>query len=221
MPYASATGAWNPVATTEGGLTSFAWTEGDRLLINTGNGTRSFVAVVNVGPTIPRRQPGEQAIGREDFRRWFPQIAAMGFRALRVYTIMPPHFYQELEAFNLANPEAPLLLISRVILESTGAVREVRALKDEGFLYLRIRTDENDLWRETPLVIGLDVIAGASGALPNTDGIYPEADYAVVLDGDSGHMMVRASNDPYAIQYAWLRDYEPVDPADFEEGSGV
>ena len=551
MPDVPATGAWNPVPTTADRLTSFAWTEGDQLLINTGDGIRDFVAGVNVGPTIPGRQPGEQAIGREDFRRWFPQIAAMGFRALRVYTIMPPHFYQELETFNLANPEAPLLLIhgvwipedrfyetfdlfddelvdefkseieravavvhgditlperpghaggtydvdvstwlmswvigvewdpfataasdvanegepayrgeffentpeatptevwlaemldhlaeleagrgvtmpmsfvnwpttdplvhpdepleredlvgvdhnniqpteawpggyyasyhaypyypdfqryedgiagfqldgkddnyagyltklrghhsgipvvitefgvpsamasahygpqgrnqgahnertqmeinadllrtieavglaggfvfewadewfkftwntidyelppdrrslwanpwtneanfgvlamdpgssqavvldgdekewadngSQVILESDGAVREVRALEDEGFLYLRIRTDGNDLWRETPVVVGFDVLAGDSGGLPNTNGIYPEADYAVMLDGDAGHMMVRASNDPYGIQYAWLRDYEPVDPTDFEEGSGV
>ena len=114
MPDASVTGAWNPVATAEGGLTGFARTDGDQLLINTGAGTRDFVAGVNIGPTIPGRQPGEQAIGREDFRRWLPQIADMGFRALRVYTIMPPHFYQELAAFNLANPEAPLLLIHGV-----------------------------------------------------------------------------------------------------------
>ena len=551
MPDASATGAWNPVATTEAGLTSFAWTDGDQMLISTGAGTRDFVAGVNLGPTIPGRQPGEQAIGREDFRRWFPQIADMGFRALRVYTIMPPHFYQEVEAFNRANPEAPLLLIhgvwipedrfyetfdlfdtqlvaefkaeieravavvhgditlpeqrghaggtydtdvspwmmswvmgvewdpfatyesdlanagratyhgeyfentpdasptevwlaemldllagleaahgvtmpvsfvnwpttdplvhpdepleredlvgvdhnhvqptaawpggyyasyhaypyypdfqryedgiagfkldgvddnfagyltklrdhhagmpvvitefgvpsamasahygpqgrnqgahnertqmeinaellrtieavglgggfvfewadewfkftwntidyelpsdrrslwsnpwtneanfgvlamdpgpsqmvvldgdeeewtdngSQVILESDGAVREVRALKDEGYLYLRIRTDGNDQWRERPVVIGFDVLAGDSGGLPGTNGIYPEADYAVVLDGDDGRMLVRASNDPYGIQYAWLREYESVDPADFQEGSGV
>ena len=71
------------------------------------------------------------------------------------------------------------------------------------------------------MVIGLDVIAGDSGGLPETGGVYPESDYAVVLDGDTGHMMVRASNDPYGIEYAWLRDYEPVDPADFQEGSGV
>jgi len=49
---------------------------------------------------------------------------------------------------------------SQVIFESTGSVREVRALKDEGYLYLRIRTDEGDLWRETPVVVGFDVLAG-------------------------------------------------------------
>jgi hypothetical protein len=34
-------------------------------------------------------------------------------------------------------------------------------------------------------------------------------------------MLVRASNDPYAIRYAWKRNYEAVNPADFQEGSGV
>jgi len=539
------------VATTTDGLTSFARTEGDRLLINTGAGIRDFVAGVNLGPTIPGRQPGEQAISREDFRRWFPQMSDMGFRAIRVYTIMPPSFYQELRAFNLANPDAPLLLIhgawipeerfyetfdlfdsdvvsefraeieravrvvhgdisladrpghaggtydadvspwlmswaigvewdpfatsasdianagtpafrgeyfenttdasptevwlaemldhlaeleagrgvtmpltfvnwpttdplhhpdeplegedlvgvdhnhvrptaswpggyyasyhaypyypdfqryeegiagfelggeednyagyltklkehhagipvvitefgvpsamasahfgpqgrnqgghnerdqmginadllrtieevglsgglvfewtdewfkftwntidyelpsnrrslwtdpwtneanfgvvatdpgsaqtvvldgddsewsengSQVIFESTGSVREVRALKDEGYLYLRIRTDEGDLWRETPVVVGFDVLAGESGGLPGTGGADSQSDYAIVLDKSEGRMLVRASNDPYAIQYAWKRSYEPVNPADLQEGSGV
>ena len=550
-PDASTTGSWDPVAETTNGLTGFARTDGDRLLISTVAGIRDFVAGVNVGPTIPGRQPGEQAINREDFRRWFPEIRDMGFRALRMYTIMPPAFYQELRAFNLANPDAPLLLVhgawipeerfyetfdlfdsvvvsefkaeianavrvvhgdatlpdrlghaggtydadvspwlmswaigvewdpfatnasdvanasrpayrgeyfensadasptevwlaemldhlagleaergvtmpltfvnwpttdpllhpdepleredmvgvdhnhvrptsqwpggyyasyhaypyypdfqryeagiagfrlggeednyagyltklkdhhagipvvitefgvpsamasahygpqgrnqgghnerdqmrinadllrtivevglsgafifewtdewfkftwntidyeippnrrslwvnpwtneahfgvvatepglhqtvvldgderewsengSQVILESTGSVREVRALKDEGYLYLRIHTDEPDLWLKTPVVVGFDVLAGRSGGLPDTDGIYPQADYAIVLDEDGGRMLVRASNDPYAIQYAWKRNYEAVNPADFQEESGV
>jgi len=105
-PDASTTGDWSPVTNTQGGLTGFAQTRGDQLLISTGAGIREFVAGVNLGPTIPGRQPGEQAISREDFRRWFPQMAGMGFRALRVYTIMPPSFYQELRVFNLENPSA-------------------------------------------------------------------------------------------------------------------
>jgi hypothetical protein len=544
------TGSWNPVPDTDAGLAGFARTDGDRMLISTDAGVRDFVAGVNLGPTIPGRQPGEQAIAEEDFRRWFPQMANMGFRALRVYTIMPPAFYQELRAHNLANPDAPLLLIhgvwipeerfyetfdlfdseivaefrteieravgavhgdvtlpdrlghaggtydadvspwlmswaigiewdpfatsasdtansgtpayrgtyfenttgasptevwlaemldhlaeleaergvtmpltfvnwpttdplrhpdevpeedmvgvdhnhvlatsawpggyyasyhaypyypdfhrseegiagfrlggeednyagyltklknhhagipvvitefgvpsamasahfgpqgrnqgghnerdqmrinadllrtieevglsgafvfewvdewfkftwntidyelppnrrnlwvnpwtneahfgvvatdpgtdqtvdldgdedewatngSQVILESTGSVREVRALKDEGYLYLRIHTDEPDLWLETPVVVGFEVLAGDSGGLPGTDGIYPQSDYAIVLDDGEGRMLVRASNDPYAIRYAWKRNYEAVNPADFQEGSGV
>jgi hypothetical protein len=108
-----------------------------------------------------------------------------------------------------------------VILESAGSVREVRALNDEGYLYLQIHTDEPDLWLETPVVVGFEVLAGDSGGLPGTDGIYPQSDYAIVLDDGEGRMLVRASNDPYAIRYAWKRNYEAVNPADFQEGSGV
>ena len=550
-PDQSSIGSWKPVTTAENGLTGFARTAGDQLLIDTEAGERDFVAGVNLGPTVPGRQPGEQAIDRESFRRWFPQMRDMGLRAIRVYTIMPPAFYEELRSFNLENRDSPLLLIhgvwipeerfyqtfdlfdaelvsefeseiesavdvvhgdavlpdrpghawgtydadvspwlmswaigvewdpfateasdvanegkpayrgdyfestadasatevwlaemldhlagleaargttmpltfvnwpttdplvhpsepleredsvgvdhnhvratskwpggyyasyhaypyypdfqryepgiagyqlggeensyagylaklkthhagmpvvitefgvpsgmasahfgpqgrnqgdhreqdqmrinadlletiekvgmsggfvfewadewfkftwntidyeipsdrrslwmnpwtneanfglvatdpgavqsvlldgddgewldngSQVIAESRGSLREVRALKDEAFLYLRIYTDEPEVWRETPVVIGFDVLDGDSGGLPGTDGAAPGADYAVVLDEDGGRMMVRASNDPYLIQYAWIRSYESVDPADLVEGSSV
>jgi hypothetical protein len=112
---------------------------------------------------------------------------------------------------------------SQVILESPVRIREVRAVKDEAFFYLRIRTDGDDAWREEPLVIGFDVIAGGGGGLPGTEGVDPDADYAVVLGPtiDDGAMVVRASNDSYGIQYAWQRGYELVDPGDFADGSGV
>ncbi len=112
---------------------------------------------------------------------------------------------------------------SQVILESDGAVREVRAVKDEGYLYLRLYTDEREPWRKNPLVIGIDVVSGESGGLPGRPGVSPESDHAIVLGPTEadGRILVRASNDPYAIQYGWLRNYEEIDPAALEEGSGV
>jgi hypothetical protein len=112
---------------------------------------------------------------------------------------------------------------SQVIFESPVGVREVRAVKDESFLHLLIRTDGDDVWREQPVVIGIDVIAGGGGGLPGANGADPDADYAVVIGPteDDGSVMVRASNDPYAIQYAWQRGYEDVDPEDFSDDSGV
>lgn len=550
---APASGPWTPVPVTAAGLERIAWTEGDQLVINTTGGERTFVAGVNLGPTVPGTFPGEQAIPREAFRRWFPQMRDLGLRALRVYTIMPPAFYEELRAFNLAHPETPLLLVqgiwvneeqliaesdlfeprlvdgfqaeieravavvhgditipdqpghaegayaadvsdwlmswvigiewdpvviqtsdtanagreafsgvyfenvgepsptevwlaemlehlasleadrgvamplafvnwpttdplshpdepaytedlvgidanhiqptaawpggyyasyhaypyypdfqryeagiadfvhngrtdayagyltklkahhvgipvaitefgvpagmahahfgpqgrnqgahseqdqmainaelldtirqvglaggfvfewadewfkftwntidheipwerralwnnvwtneaqfgvlavgpgvtqtvlidgdesewafndAQVILESPSGVRQVSAVKDEGFLYIKIRTDGEDVWRSDPLVIGIDVIDGGGGGLPGTDRVMPEADYAVVLGPTEadGRIMVRASNDPYGITYAWRGGDEEVDPADFAQNSGV
>lgn len=553
LPDSSGVGDWSPVTRIVGGLEGFARVEDGRILISTGGGERDFVAGVNLGPTIPGRFPGEQAIRPEDFRRWFPQMSDLGIQAIRVYTIMPPAFYEELAAFNQENPTRPLLLVhgvwipeerfyetqnlydeevrsgfrdeieravavvhgdavvearpghasgtytadvspwllswaigvewdpistfesdlenagvdrfagdyfvadadatpteswlaemldhlaglqvergvtepltfvnwpatdplshpdepldqedlvgidanhiratdawpggfyasyhlyphypdfqryepgiadflyqgrrdsyagyltkvvdhhgdvpvmvtefgvpsgmgtahlgpqgrnqgghpehrqmeinaellevihgvgmsggfyfewtdewfkltwntveyelpaerrplwknawtneshfgiiatdpgerpvvvvdgdgdewetngSQVLLESQGAVREVRAVKDEGFLYLRMQIDEAESWRTEPIVVGLDLIDGGNGGLPGTDGVAVEADYAVVLGPgeDDGRVMVRASNDPYLIRWAWLNDYEPVVESDLVESSGV
>ena len=110
---------------------------------------------------------------------------------------------------------------SQVILESPVGIREVRAVKDEAFLHLRIRTDGDEVWRQAPLVVGFDVIPGSGGGLPGMPGVDPDADYAVILEEAGGRAMVRASNDPYGIRFAWQRGYEVVDPASFADGSGV
>ncbi len=84
---------------------------GTDVLLHTEGGDAAFIAGVNVGPTIPGYQPGEVAIRREDFRRWFPLMAEQGYRALRIYSIQPPSFYEELLAYNLTHPDEPLYLI--------------------------------------------------------------------------------------------------------------
>ena len=112
---------------------------------------------------------------------------------------------------------------SQVILESPLGIREVRAFKDEAFLHLRIRLDGEDAWREEPVVIGIDIVTGGGGGLPGTNGVHPDADYAVVLGPtiDDAAIMVRAGNDPYGIQYALVRGYEDVNAGDFADDSGV
>ncbi len=104
-------GSWAPAPRTEDGLTMLASTEGTDLLLHTAGGEAPFVAGVNLGPTIPGYQPGEVAIRREDFRRWFPLMAELGNRAIRIYSIQPPSFYEELRDYNLAHPDTPLYLI--------------------------------------------------------------------------------------------------------------
>jgi hypothetical protein len=57
---------------------------------------------------------------------------------------------------------------SQVIAESTGPVREVRAVKDEQSLYLRLRLDADESWKEHPITVGLDVRPGGNQGLPAT-----------------------------------------------------
>jgi hypothetical protein len=111
---------WTPRAETRDGLEGVARTEGEQLVLQTAGGERTFLPGVNLGATIPGRFPGEQAIRAEDFRRWFPQMRDLGFRVVRVYTIMPPSFYAELLAFNQANPSSPMYLVHGVWVPQAG-----------------------------------------------------------------------------------------------------
>jgi hypothetical protein len=104
-------GDWTPVVEIVDGLTRFARTEGDRLILTTEGGERDFHAGVNLGATVPGHFPGELAVDAATYRRWFDQIADFGFTSIRVYTMLPPHFYGELRAHNLENPDHPLYLI--------------------------------------------------------------------------------------------------------------
>lgn len=110
----AALGDWSPAPRDLDGLTAIASVDDGNWILHTGAGDRDFLPGVNLGPTIPGRQPGEQAIRREDFQRWFPQMHRLGMRAIRVYTIMPPSFYEELVAFNESHADSPLYLLHGV-----------------------------------------------------------------------------------------------------------
>ena len=107
----SAIGDWSPEVELVGGLARFARTEGERLILRTAGGERDFQAGVNIGATVPGRFPSELAVDAVTYRRWFDQITDFGFTSIRVYTMLPPHFYSELRTHNLENPDHPLYLM--------------------------------------------------------------------------------------------------------------
>ncbi|MFI8687914.1 hypothetical protein [Rossellomorea sp. NPDC077527] len=55
---------------------------------------------VNMGIARPGSFPGETAISKEEYMRWFKQIGAMNANALRIYTIHPPEFYEAFYEYN-------------------------------------------------------------------------------------------------------------------------
>ena len=107
-------GSWAPAPDVVGELSRLARIDGTRLLLQTQGSDAAFVTGVNLGATVPNHAPGELALSRADYRRWFPQMADMGFRAVRIYTIHPPEFYEELVRYNEANTDAPLYVIHGV-----------------------------------------------------------------------------------------------------------
>jgi len=47
-----------------------------------------------MGAGVPGKFPGELAISKDDYLRWFNYIGEMHANILRVYTILSPVFYQ-------------------------------------------------------------------------------------------------------------------------------
>ncbi len=82
----------------------------------TDDGEIDFLTGVNVGAAIPGRLPSELQIDAATWRRWLPMIADLGVHAVRIYTVQPPHFYEEFRAYNEANPDRPLYLVHGVWL---------------------------------------------------------------------------------------------------------
>ena len=74
-----------------------------------------FLNGVNMGVTKPGSFPGEFAIPKEDYLRWFRQISEMNVQVIRVYVSQMPAFYEALKDFN-AKADHPLYLIQGVYM---------------------------------------------------------------------------------------------------------
>ncbi|MDQ1288273.1 MAG: hypothetical protein QG622_1838 [Actinomycetota bacterium] len=116
--------SWAPAPRRAVGLSVLADADGGRFRLHTAGGEVDFLAGVNLGATVPGHQPGELALEAADYRRWFPEIAELGFRSIRIYTIHPPAFYSELARYNRAHAAAPLYLVQGVYLPDESYVEK-------------------------------------------------------------------------------------------------
>lgn len=80
--------------------------DGKLALYREGSWEPVFWTGMNLGATTPGHYPGELTPTKDDYLRWFQQIKEMNTKTIRIYTILPPSFYQALEQFNegLADP---------------------------------------------------------------------------------------------------------------------
>lgn len=67
-----------------------------------------------MGATIPGHFPGELAIPKDQYERWFEMIQAMGANVIRVYTILAPEFYEALVEYNAKHQDNPLFFIQGI-----------------------------------------------------------------------------------------------------------
>ncbi|GLY96205.1 hypothetical protein [Actinoplanes sp. NBRC 103695] len=103
--------SWAPAPRTRKGLNLVSAAVERTFVLHTAGGDVTFLPGVNLGSTTPGHQPGELSISREQYRTWLAAMGWLGLRVVRVYTIHPPAFYQELARYNRANPDRPLYLM--------------------------------------------------------------------------------------------------------------
>ena len=124
------------------GLSRLATADASGFAMFTEGGEVDFLTGMNVGSAIPGRLPAELKVDAETWRRWLPMIAGTGVHALRIYTVQPPHFYEEVRDYNLAHPDHPLYLVHGVWIPEE-LLAESHDLFDPAVLD-RIHTDIDD-----------------------------------------------------------------------------
>lgn len=89
-------------------------TRGNYLQMQTGNEWKNiYIAGVNIGPARPGEFPSTAAREFSVYQTWFREIAAMNANTIRVYTVLPPAFYQALKTHNESSA-SPLWLIQEI-----------------------------------------------------------------------------------------------------------
>jgi hypothetical protein len=122
---------WGPQPVDVGRLRVLAAADASGFRLHTEGGERSFLPGVNLGATTPLHQPGEVgSIERSQYATWIAQMGRLGIRAVRIYTLHPPGFYQALRSYNLRHRNAPIYLIQGVYLPDESFVEPGRTLYD-------------------------------------------------------------------------------------------
>lgn len=115
---ASPTGSdWSPKAARVDGLSVVAQSDASGFRLHTTSGDKTFLPGVNLGSTTPLHQPGEVGtIPASQYAEWLAAMGARGVRVVRIYTLPPPGFYDELAAYNQSHATAPIYLMQGVYL---------------------------------------------------------------------------------------------------------
>ncbi|MDF2960542.1 MAG: hypothetical protein K0S39_2277 [Paenibacillus sp.] len=115
------------------GVKQISTVQDGHLAVYDGSAWKSqFWSGVNLGATTPGHAPGELSPTKEDYLRWFAQMKAMNVNVLRIYTILPPHFYEALAEYN-GGQEKPLYFMQGIwspeeeLMDKDGRPRDALA----------------------------------------------------------------------------------------------
>lgn len=94
------------------------FTRGRQIMVRDGQGERPFyIKGINLGPALPGMYFTSAPEEKETYTAWFSQMSALHINTLRVYTLLPPGFYQALYEYNRRRESAalaPLWLIQEI-----------------------------------------------------------------------------------------------------------
>jgi hypothetical protein len=85
---------------------------------------------VNMGIGKPGYFPGETAITKAEYLRWFQEIGQMNANAVRVYTLHPPAFYEAFYEYN-QTAKKPLYLFHGTWVNEEGLIKTQDAFAQE------------------------------------------------------------------------------------------
>ena len=86
---------------TENGLSYIAKVDSKSFyLYKDGQWQKKFLKGVNMGVGVPGKFPGEMAVTKDEYLRWFKYIGELNANTLRVYTILSPVFYDAFYEYN-------------------------------------------------------------------------------------------------------------------------
>jgi len=107
-----------------------------------------FVKGINIGLGLPGYFPGEYSIEKATYKKWFRLISELGVNTVRVYTMMPPGFYEALYDFN--NIGKKLYLVQGIWYELPNDYNFSRADFLE-YIYADIKNTVNAVYGNTVL----------------------------------------------------------------------
>lgn len=186
---------------------------GDQFEVRVGDTWEPFtVKGVNMGMGKPGYFPGEAAISKDEYARWFEQIGEMNANAIRNYTLHPPAFYEAFLAYN-ERADEPLYLFHGIWIDEEPLEETLDAFE----------TEITEAFQEEIRTI-VDVIHGHAVVPPrpgHASGIYGAniSDYVIgwIIGIEWYPLMVDAMLEAYPdledvrLNYVYTEDADPFE----------
>lgn len=129
----------------ENGLKFVSKIEGkDFYVYSNGKWEKKFLKGVNIGAGKPGNFPGELAITKDEYLRWFQQISDMNADVIRVYTTLKPDFYDALYSYN-KTAKKPIYLMQGVWIKEEDITELNDAYGDGERIMKEFIKDASDL----------------------------------------------------------------------------